>query len=368
MGVAYQILFLLGAAFFVFFIGRILAKRPHLLADIPNHRSMHKRVVSRAGGLGLALVFLPGLFSLAWQPNAPAWQALCIGALFFATLGLIDDIRRLSALTRLLLSCLTCSLLLFWVYYGTGTPVDRSSGAGVTLFGLSLQSGWIYGMMLFWLLCCINFFNFMDGSDGLAGLQACWMALVLVSACLLDIQHYSRASEFSVIMMPSALIDDAGIANRAAISQTIVYKHITAQSYLFLAACLTGFLYWNWPRARLFMGDSGSYMLGFTLGFAPVLAYMAEPPAMLAEKHASAFDGAICVLAWLPFLSDAGLTLLRRLLRRENLFQAHRDHLYQRLLQRGWSAAYVLLFYALLNLSLLVLIGCWFFFANLFQG
>jgi UDP-N-acetylmuramyl pentapeptide phosphotransferase/UDP-N-acetylglucosamine-1-phosphate transferase len=105
-----------------------------------------------------------------------------------------------------------------------------------------------------------------------------------------------------------------------------------------LVAALIGFLWWNWSPAKIFMGDAGSTFLGATIALA------------LFNNHGNAGAAWSALAIVLPLMGDAIYTLVRRLLRRENLFQAHRSHLYQRLQQSGWTHAQVASTYIVVNL------------------
>ncbi len=141
----------------------------------------------------------------------------------------------------------------------------------------------------------------MDGIDGIAGLQA----LVAGSGWYL----LGTLTDQSAFAMLGALI----------------------------AASSAGFLWWNWPPAKIFMGDVGSAFLGFTFAVLPVFAALTH----------NRIAAAGIILVW-PFVFDSVFTLLRRLSKGENIFQAHRSHLYQRLVQKGWTHGQVSSLYAAL--------------------
>jgi UDP-N-acetylmuramyl pentapeptide phosphotransferase/UDP-N-acetylglucosamine-1-phosphate transferase len=153
---------------------------------------------------------------------------------------------------------------------------------------------WI-GLLLtcIWIVAVTNIYNFMDGIDGIAGSQA---VVAGVAWAILGAAFQERA-----------------IAALGGV----------------LAAAALGFLAHNWPPARIFMGDTGSAFLGFLFAALPLVS----------PRRNESFLPAVLIL-W-PFVFDGTLTILRRLLRRENIFAAHRSHLYQRLNAAGWSHARV---------------------------
>ena len=347
------LLFLVGSWCFSFFTCRALIRHPYILRDIPNKRSGHQRLVSRGGALAFALPILLFLFislflfsfqshealenfenfgKLDPKADRTAW-AFAWGALFFALLGFLDDRYRLSAGLRFCLSLLFCSFLCVWV----------QKGAGLLLGGLSFTGGPAILIQILWLLICINFFNFMDGMDGLAALQAWWIAILVSIGVGLDLRYLLY------------------LGSTSPLSLSLRLHSFVFWSYLGLACVLTAFLYWNWPRAKLFMGDGGSYFLGFVLGFSVLwamdLAFMNRDAK---AGYLSALDAGLICLAWMPFLLDAGLTLLERLKGKANIFQAHREHLYQKLLVKGWPPEKIIMLYASLNGSFLLPIILWF--------
>jgi len=160
--------------------------------------------------------------------------------------------------------------------------------------------GWLAGPLAFlWLVGLTNAYNFMDGIDGIAGGQA------VVAGLGWAVIGAMRAEQ-----------------------ETVVFA-------LLLAGASLGFLTRNWPPARVFMGDVGSTFLGFSFAALPILVDPVDSHLFLAGV----------IFVW-PFVFDAGFTMLRRLFRGENILQAHRSHLYQRLVITGWSHRAVTLLYA----------------------
>jgi len=278
------------AAFFITLeltqhLTRILASRRIL--DIPNARSSHAEPVPRGGGLAAVVVFLAAialLHATAGFDTRLFWALLAGGGLV-AAVGLADDIVGLPTPVRFTLTLAAVAACCLWL----GTP-PLAFGAQVIAPGGALYL--LQGLLLLWVL---NFFNFMDGIDAIAGIEAITIALAA-----------------------------------AAILWFVSPGHYAVAPLAVLAAAVAGFTVWNWPPAQVFMGDTASGFLGFCLGLFAIR---------------TAMDGAMTVWAWMilfgVFFCDATVTLLRRLWRRQKVYQAHRDHAYQRFaraLQRRFDA------------------------------
>jgi Fuc2NAc and GlcNAc transferase len=275
-----------------------LASR-HGLLDLPNERSSHTTPTARGGGI--AIVIASGIALVLLGIRAAVEPALILallgGGAAVAIAGFIDDRRRLSASTRLLVHLLAALAAL--VTLG-GLPAIEI-GNHLVRFG---WGGYVLGTLaIVWVL---NLFNFMDGIDGIAAAEA----LFLVAAGTL----LSRVSATGITASYGAIV--------------------------FGAACL-GFLIWNWAPARIFMGDVGSGYLGYVIA---VLAI------------ASARDNPATLLSWLilggVFFCDATVTLIRRLIRRDRVYQAHRSHAYQRLARRWHSHSRV-------TIAVMAINVCW---------
>jgi len=255
--------------------------RRRAILDHPNDRSSHDRPTPRGGGIALLPVIV-----LAWllgedarvQPETVVVLACAVA---LAALSWVDDLRSLPPWLRLLV---------------------QIAGAAVAMPWLTEQGPVFQGLLPVWLdaalagliwVWFVNLFNFMDGIDGIAGVEAASIGLGLV--CI-------------VALAPAATADP--------------------WPALSLAAAVLGFLWWNWHPARIFLGDVGSVPLGFLIGWLLLSA--------AAQGH-----WAPAVILPLYYLSDATLTLLRRAARGENVWQAHREHFYQVAVQRGRSHATV---------------------------
>jgi UDP-N-acetylmuramyl pentapeptide phosphotransferase/UDP-N-acetylglucosamine-1-phosphate transferase len=250
-----------------------------LLQDVPNERSLHTTPVPRTGGIAL----MAGI-SAGWVLMVQSWiWWIVLPALGLFALSLLDDARNLQPKTRLI-GHLFAALI-----------VVGFSGVGWL---------WMLPVLLF-VIWMTNLYNFMDGSDGLAG----GMALF----------------GFSFYGIAGLMKEDVAFA---------------MMNFTVGAAAL-GFLYHNFHPAKIFMGDAGSIPLGFLAAAFGVWGW----------QHGY-WTFWFPVLVFSPFTADATFTLFKRIARREKLSQAHRSHYYQRLVQMGWGhrdtaiAEYVLMFAA----------------------
>lgn len=252
------------------------------LLDTPNARSSHSVPTPRAGGIAIVASYLTSLVALALAGSMPTpllWAMLGGGALV-AVVGFVDDLGQVAPRWRLL------------AHFGAAAWVLGSLDGmpAIELFGIAL-GGWIAivlgAVYLVWLL---NLYNFMDGIDGIAGAEA-------VCIC-------------------------AG----AALLHTIAGQHEIAMVSLLLAAVAAGFLWWNLPQARIFMGDAGSGFLGIAIGALSLYGGALSP---------ALFWSWLILLG--VFVTDATVTLLKRLVRGEKVYEAHRSHAYQRAARRYGS-------------------------------
>lgn len=254
--------------------------------DQPNERSLHVTPTPRTGGVGVMAGLLAGgaLVGVAGLGSVPMGTAL-VGAGGLALVGLADDRFSLSARSRLFVQVLVAGL-----YLAQLGPV----GGGFEVLALGVGLVWMG-----------NLYNFMDGSDGLAG----GMALF----------------GFSAYALAAALGGQEGLA--------LVCGAV--------AAAAAGFLVFNFHPARIFMGDAGSVPLGFLAGALG-----------LAGRETGAWPLWFPLLVFAPFILDASVTLLRRALRGERVWEAHRTHYYQRLVQMGMGhRRTALLAYALMAVA-----------------
>ncbi|MGH7045942.1 MAG: MraY family glycosyltransferase [Stellaceae bacterium] len=271
----------------------VLARRGVL--DHPNERSSHVVATPRGGGIAPVGTILLAWLALGLSGEAPpAIAAVLCATLLLAVVCWLDDLRDLSPLTRLAAQAAAVAVGL-WVFPHHGLlPRVGTVAAFVTL-----------GLLWMW---WINLFNFMDGIDGLAGSEA-----AMIGGGLLLLATLGRG------------FDPAAAALAAAI-----------------CGAALGFLCWNWSPARVFLGDVGSVPLGYLTGFLLIAA--------MVRGHWMA-----ALILPLYFLADATLTLGRRLLRGEKIWEAHRQHYYQQALRGGLGHAAVVKRVIAVGL---LLIGC----------
>ncbi len=324
-------------------VGQLIRLAPRIgLLDRPNARSSHTRVTPRGGGIGfvvaitLAIALWAALgdgrqMDVGWRmmdgkgqmaddggrkepavadPCAPCVSrpttaavvaphqllAILLSALFIAAISLRDDFKSLGAGLRFVCHFAAAGTVVWAV--GAFTDVEVPFGGVVSLLGwagLALTLLWIVGLT--------NVYNFMDGIDGIAGVQGVvaglgwWLAGRVFDA-------------------PATACLGAALAGGCA-----------------------GFLVHNWSPAKIFMGDVGSAFLGFLFAAVPLVAVREAPDV---AGSWPVFGG---LVVW-PFVGDGVLTFVRRLAKREKVWQAHRSHLYQRLTQSGWKHAPVSRLYA----------------------
>ena len=251
------------------------------ILDVPNARSSHVVPTPRGGGLGVVLGLMVGsLVAWAFGMAVPS-LSLFVGVVVVAAVGLADDLSGgLSAGSRLLVQLVAA---LFVVGIANGPLV---LGVANTWWRVV----WSLAAVL-WIVGVTNIFNFLDGIDGFAGTQAVSVAICLAA---------SGSTPF------------AGV-------------------FLGVAGAAVGFLVFNWHPARIFLGDVGSYAVGFFFAAVP---FQAEP----SSRFSCLF---FVVIGMWFFLFDGSWTLMRRLVRREKVWEAHREHLYQRLVRAGYSHSQV---------------------------
>lgn len=270
------------------------------LMDIPNERSSHTVPTPRGGGVAIVVSFLLALMALCGLGllSPTTLYSLLGSGLLVAFIGFADDHGHIAAKWRLLGHFLAAIWALFWL---GGSPF-------VTLFDTTVDLGW-FGDILFvlYLVWMLNLYNFMDGIDGLASAEA-------ISVCLGMFLVYWFGVSLELAWGPLALV-----------------------------AAVAGFLWWNYPPAKIFMGDAGSGFLGVILGAMSIEA-ASESPELL--------------WSWLimlgVFVVDATWTLIRRLLRGEKVYEAHCSHGYQYASRKHRSHKKVVLATIAINLTWLM--------------
>jgi len=240
--------------------------------DIPNERSLHSHPTPRTGGIALLAGLAAGVVTAwVWNGYSLTGWPLTLAVVILAIVALIDDRHTLGATPRLLIQVLAVLLLLL---AGAHPPLDTLLLVAVALF-------------LTWM---INLYNFMDGMDGFAGGMAV-----------------------------------TGFGTFALLAWQAGYPDLALGCAVIVAAA-GGFLLLNFPPARLFMGDSGSTVLGLLAG---VLILTAHREAILPVW--------LGILVFSPFIIDANVTISRRLLRGEKVWLPHKTHYYQKLVELGWG-------------------------------
>jgi Fuc2NAc and GlcNAc transferase len=267
------------------------------LLDVPNERSSHSVPTPRGGGVAIVLSFLAALPVLLWAGWLGRGEAVALGGagVLVALIGFLDDHGHIPARWRLLVHFGAAAWGLYWL---GGFPA-------VNVFGVSLAGGWVgQALAAVYLVWLLNLYNFMDGIDGIAGIEA-------ITVCLGGALLYWLAAPDAYAWAASLL----------------------------LAAAVAGFLIWNYPPAKIFMVDAGSGFLGLMLGLLSVQAAMLQ---------STLFWSWLILLG--AFIVDATVTLLRRLVNGEKVYEAHRSHAYQYAARKFGSHKTVSLAYGLVNL------------------
>jgi Fuc2NAc and GlcNAc transferase len=270
------------------------------LVDTPNLRSSHERPTPRGGGLSIVVTFIALLLLLYLNTHMPkqVFYALLLGGTLIGGVGFLDDHRHIPGLYRILVHFTAAC---FAVYILGGFPPLQVGAHSIDL-------GWSgHVLTVVFLVWLTNLFNFMDGIDGIAALEA---VFIVAAALIISGEasgHYMRLLEAGLV-----------------------------------ASCL-GFLLWNWPPARIFMGDVGSGFLGFTLGTLAII---------------SANLNVLPIWTWLilagVFVVDATVTVIRRMINGEKWYAAHRSHAYQRAARRFQSHKRVTLLVSAINVGWLL--------------
>jgi Fuc2NAc and GlcNAc transferase len=266
------------------FLTRQLVVHARKLAsiDIPNERSSHSTPTPRGGGIAFVLASILAFITITILTSQFGVEllGLSVAGGLVATVGHLDDRKRISGATvRLFAHSIAATILVVAI----GLPDS------ISFFNQSIEAGLvthlIIGIALVWLL---NLFNFMDGTDGIAASEAAFVALT-----------------GAIVMTSTSDHSAAGFA---------------------LAASVLGFLVYNWSPAKIFMGDVGSGFLGITIGGLALLS---------TQQNAELLWVWIILLG--VFVTDATITLLRRLARKQKPHVAHRSHAYQHLALRFQS-------------------------------
>lgn len=280
----------------------VLVHRVRII-DTPNERSSHKRPTPKSGGLAVAVTFFVGMIGLYLLADTvelvePYFLGFFVSCAVLVVVSLWDDMKNMGFRAKLLTQVACAGLVL-----GFGIVLD----AVPVPFGGVMHLGALgYAMTLAWLVAMTNAFNFMDGLDGLAGGTATLAAALFGLITLLEGSHF-----------------------------------VYLTSWVLVGACL-GFLLFNFPPARIFMGDVGSQFLGFAFAALAIIAMRYD------HSHTSFL---VMPLLFLHFLWDTAFTIVRRWLAGENIAQAHRSHLYQLFNRLGFSHREVTLYHYVVTLA-----------------
>ena len=269
--------FLIAALFSSLFLTWVL--RRYALAkaiiDIPNARSSHSVPTPRGGGVAIVISFLGllAIIGLTEFADRNLIIALLGAGISVALLGFLDDHGHVAAGWRLLGHLVSSAWVLFWL----------DSLPRIEVFGFSFELNFLgYFLFTLYLTWLLNLYNFMDGIDGIASVEA-------ITVCLSGAFLYFCLDHPALAVVP-----------------------------LLLASSVAGFLFWNFPPAKIFMGDAGSGFLGIVLATLSLQAGLIHPPLLWSW---------IILLG--VFIVDATTTLLHRLIRGEKIYEAHRSHAYQ---------------------------------------
>jgi UDP-N-acetylmuramyl pentapeptide phosphotransferase/UDP-N-acetylglucosamine-1-phosphate transferase len=290
--IAFSILAIL--SYFLVYLIRRYAERRQIL-DHPNERSSHSLPTPRGGGLAIVvLVTGAGVWS---AKEAGLYHALIyiVGGMVIAWLGWRDDVHSLSARVRFAVQGLVAAVSIYGLGYFKTVTIPLFGELNLGVVGVVITFLWIIGLT--------NAYNFMDGIDGIAG----------------------------------------GVAFAGALGWMLLASNVRNDFVFWIALAIAasslGFLAHNWHPAKIFMGDTASTFLGYTFAVLPLLSADQGGDALMLGT----------LLMW-TFIIDAGLTFIRRALKRENVLAAHRTHLYQRLVIGGYPHHMISTLYLMLTL------------------
>ena len=286
------ILFML--AYFLTKLMRNYAIKKNII-DNPNDRSSHSIPTPRGGGVAVVISYISGLFFLIYsqQLDLQIGLALIIAGFVIALLGFLDDHGHINSMLRLAVHFLVA----------IGVVISLGGFSEVTAFN-GLQLGFIANIIaVLFLVWLLNLYNFMDGINGIASVEA------ITTVVSMAILYY------------------------------VLNTTLNSDILWLLAACVFGFLLWNFPKAKIFMGDACSGFLGLTLGILALIA--------LKENLALFCAWIICLGV---FVVDATYTLIKRVLSGYKMYDAHRSHSYQILSRKCGSHTPVTLAVAAINL------------------
>ena len=246
--------------------------------DIPNERSSHQNPTPRGGGVAVVAAFVFGLLALLIRGDiaSESFYAIVLPGVLVAAIGYLDDLGRVTAARLRLIGHFVAAVIA--VYILDGLPP-------MPVFAETLDIGLVGNIIaVLFLVWMLNLFNFMDGIDSITGVEA-------LTSCLILTIFLINKSETELWQVPALL-----------------------------CAAVIGFLYFNWPPARIFLGDIGSGFIGFTIGTISLVIARSQP----------LITWAVIILLGV-FIVDATVTLIRRLISKQRISTAHRSHAFQHL-------------------------------------
>ncbi len=279
-------------SFILTFLAKFIAKKKSII-DIPNERSSHTIPTPRGGGIAIAISWFFGISVLFYMQMIPKdlYFALLCGV-FVSCISILDDIYSLKAFPRLAVQSVAATLALYFL--GGLQKIDLVFFEITNIYVLSILAFIV-------IIGFVNIYNFIDGIDGYAASEAIFISLA------------------AFILINDNLL-------------------------LILTFAVLGFIPWNWQKAKIFMGDVGSTLLGFTI-------------AILAVYYQNTCQ--VNIFFWIIISSlfwfDAIVTILRRLKNKEKLQQAHRKHAYQRIVIAGFSHQKTVIYSLIINAFLFIL-------------
>ena len=253
------------------------------IIDIPNERSSHDRPTPRGGGLSISLAVTSGAVVIGFIEDNMRQFALALagGGIAISIIGWLDDHKDISPLIRLVIYSVAAVWAVYWLNDIQWTAAATDGYAPRMIWNILFVTGTV------WL---VNLYNFMDGTDALAALET-------ISVAAFGALFYYLSAHQPLFMLGVILVCSSA-----------------------------GFLPWNWPPAKIFMGDVGSCLIGFVMAIAALYGEL---------------TGAVPLTVWgvllAVFIGDASFTLLYRVFKGETWYKAHRSHAYQRLVQMGLS-------------------------------
>lgn len=279
------------------------------LIDLPGQRRSHAVPTPRGAGIGIVVAALASILALAHAvPAAESGLRLCLPIALVAAIGWIDDHRPLPVLLRLGVHCLAVAIFLQPLLAALFHLTASAPWLETTFW----QSAGIIALLGFVCVWSINLHNFMDGIDGILAMQAIFVLIAMAVLC----QRYAI--------------------------------NVHAFQIALWAAAVAGFLLFNFPRARAFMGDVGSGSVGLLIAIAAIWQN--------SSPYTAACSGVVAASA---FVADASCTLLSRMLCGRRWYRPHREHLYQWMTRTGMSHVRVAAWYMGWNLLVVVPVLYW---------